>query len=130
MTDYSELPQVVRVIDEHTIVINRGKGSGVKPGANYLIFRLGDSISDPATGDELGVLEVVIGRVRTTHVQEKMSTLESTMTEVVPGTIRRITRQGGLLVGFGGPTQEEIEEGKEVRSMPIGAQVGDYARPV
>ena len=131
MTDYSKLPQVVHVIDGYTFVINRGKESKVMQDDNYLIFRLGNSIFDPTTGDDLGVLEVVVGRARTTHVQEKISTLESTITKVVPGKIRRVTRQSWGIVGsFTSPSEEEFEEGKEVQRMPIDVQIGDYARPV
>lgn len=131
MTDYSELPQVVHVNDERTFVINRGTESGVELGMNFLIFRLGDSISDPTTGEDLGVLEIVVGRARISHVQERMSTLESTMTKVVPGTTRRITRHGGgLLRSFEGRVQEDVEEGREVIRLSIAAEVGDYARPV
>lgn len=130
MTDYSKLPRVIHLIDEYTFVINRGKDSDGMQGDNYLIFRLGQSIFDPTTGDDLGVLEVVIGRARATHVQEKISTLESTIKQVVPGQIRRITRQSGGFISSFVPAEEEIEEGKEVRRMPIDVQLGDYARPV
>ena len=130
MTDYSKLPQVAHLIDKYTFVINRGKISGVMQGDNYLIFRLGGSISDPTTEDDLGVLEVVVGRARVTHVQEKISTLESTTTKVVPGKIRRVTRPSAGLISLVSPAEEEIEEGKEVRRIPIDVQIGDYARPV
>ncbi len=130
MTDYSKLPQVVHLIDQYTFVINRGKDSDAKQGDNYLIFRLGESLFDPTTGDDLGVLEVVIGRARAIHVQEKISTLDSTITKVMPGKIRRVTRQAGGFISAFIPAEEEIEEGKEVLKMPIDVQIGDYARPV
>ena len=131
MTDYDELPQVVHVSDERTFVINRGSEGGVEAGANYLIIRLGEHISDPETGEDLGALEIVVGRARTSHVQPRMSTLESTMTRVEAGKTRRIKRHaGGLLRGFEGPVQEEVEEGREVVPLSIDAKVGDYARPV
>ncbi len=130
MADYSELPKVVYVPDKRSFVINRGSEAGVKQHQNYLIFRLGERISDPTTGEDLGMLEIVVGRARTVHVQEKMATLESTMTKTVPGNIRKISRRGGGILTMGLPVHEEIEEGKEVESVPIDAQVGDYARPV
>ena len=131
MTDYSELAKVAHVADDHTFVINRGTNAGVELGANFLIFRLGERISDPATGEDLGTLEMVIGRARTIHVQDKIATLESTMTKTVPGKIRRVTRQGGSFFGsFGGPQHEEIEEGKKIHKVHIDTQVGDYARPI
>ena len=131
MTDYSKLPQVVHLIDGYTFVINRGEDSGVMQGDNYLIFRLGESILDPTTGDDLGVLELVVGRARATHVQGRISTLESTITKVVPGQIRKVTRPAmGFISSLVSPAEEEIEEGKEVRRMPIDVQIGDYARPV
>ena len=130
MTDYKELPRVVYVPDERSLVINRGSESGVEHLQNYLIFRLGEQISDPTTGEDLGVLEVVVGRARTVHVQQKIATLESTMTVTVPGKIRRITRRSVGLLALGTPAHEEVEEGKEVKNVPIDAKVGDYARPV
>ena len=130
MTDYSELSRVVYVPDGSTFVINQGSESGVKERRNYLIFRLGERVSDPVTGEDLGVLEVVIGRAHTIHVQPKMATLESTMKNTVPGKIRRVTREAGGILSFGGPVREEVEEAKTVTSVPVDAQVGDYARPV
>lgn len=129
MVDYSKLPQVAHLLDEYTFVINQGEEAGVKLGDNYLIFRLGDNVSDPATGDDLGTLEVVVGRAQVAYVQEKISTLKSSMKEVVPGKTRRIIHRGGLGSAVF-PTKEEVEEGREVHNIAINAQVGDYARPV
>ena len=129
MTDYEELARVAGVIDNYTFVINRGTSSGVGVGDNYLVFGLGDAIMDPDSGEDLGVLEIVKGRARVLHVQERVSTLESALTRTIPGKIRRVTRTGGGILSFGSPTEEEIEEGKEVRKLAIEVAIGDLARP-
>lgn len=69
---------VAKVIDEYTVVINRGSSDGVKVGDIYKVFYLSDEdIIDPETGESLGKLEFVVGNGVVTNVQTKMSTLES-----------------------------------------------------
>ena len=128
--DYEQLAKVAQVIDRFTFVINDGANDSVTVGQHYLIFRLGDTILDPDTGDNLGRLEVVVGRARVTHVQERIATLESAETQIIPGTVRRIKRQGsGLLSALGGvPNEEEVEEGRETSKAPIEVLLGDFAR--
>ena len=129
---YDDLAKVATVIDMSTFVINRGAKDGVEINQNYLIFYLGDEILDPGTGDNLGRLEVVRGRARVTHVQERIATLESAEVKVVPGQVRRIKRQRrGLLYPLGNaPDVEEVEEGRETRKIGLDVSVGDFARRI
>lgn len=129
---YKDTAKVARKIDAFSFVINRGSDHGMEVGINCLIFRLGDNINDPDTGEDLGKLELIRGRARIVHVQEKISTLKSTDKETTPGTIRKIRREGatGLWAFAGGPREEEIEEGKEIREKPIDVQIGDMVRPI
>ena len=129
---YKEVTKVASKIDAYSFVINRGSDYGIKVGEVYLVFRLGDNISDPITGEDLGKLELVRGRARVVHVQKMISTLESIDNETIPGKIRRIRRQGtiGLWSLASGPREEEIEDGREVRKRPIDVQIGDMVRPI
>lgn len=126
---YKELAQVVAIVDEYKIAINRGAEHGVKLGANFLIFGLGNRLTDPQTGEDLGILEVVRGRAKVVHVQEKLATLESSEVTQIPGTVRKFKRDSwsALLAGAG---IEEIEEGAKSRMAEIAAKVGDIARPI
>ena len=129
---YSNLAKVAQRIDGYKFVINRGSAHGINVGDQFLVFCLGDNISDPDTGEDLGALEIVKGRARVAHVQEKISTLESSEKETIPGTIRKVRRKPGycLLALAIGPREEEIEEGTEVRRRTISVEVGDMVRPI
>lgn len=73
--------KVVRVIDGLTIVINRGEAEGVTFENKFLIYRLGEEIIDPDTNESLGVLELVCGEGKPTHIQEHMTTLHTSKTK-------------------------------------------------
>ena len=130
---YSELAKIVKIVDEYKFVINRGSSDNVKLGANFLVFRLGDNVIDPLTNEDLGKLEEVRGRARVIHVQERMSTLESTETKFIPGTKKKIRRDGGtafrMLYG-GGAQVEEIEDGGKTIRVKIDFEIGDLLRPI
>jgi hypothetical protein len=68
---------VVAVINSREIVINRGTADGVRAGARFLVYRMGNEIFDPATNESLGTLEIVLGTGFVSHVQEKMATIVS-----------------------------------------------------
>ncbi|MTJ05899.1 MAG: hypothetical protein FH759_14615 [Sediminimonas qiaohouensis] len=121
----AQLARVVHANDEYQYVINRGSSNGVDIGDRYLVFGLGDEIVDPDTGESLGTLEIVRGKARIIHVQEKMSTLESIETEDVGGR-KRIIKGGGLAI-LG--SQEIVEDVRE-QLRPLDAQVGDFAKPI
>ncbi len=65
--------KIAKIVDEQTVVINRGSEAGVRDGMKFAIFSGGDAVTDPDTGESLGTWEVVKGCVKTTHVQEKLS---------------------------------------------------------
>ena len=121
---------VVHVVDEYRVVINRGSEQGVKIGDTYLIYSVGPDLTDPDTGESLGALELVKGRVVVRHVQEKISTSECIEFDEVPGRRKIIRRDGSginsLLLGLG--QREEIEEGPERSQRPLGAEKGDLAK--
>lgn len=127
-TTYEKLAKVVFVIDEQKVAINRGQEDGVQMGDKFLIFRLGEQIVDPDTGDNLGQLEIVIGRARVAHVQDRLSTLESISTKNIPGRKRIIKKTGTIaLLGIG---EEEIEENPSTVIQDLDAAQGDLAKPI
>lgn len=75
--------KVVQVLNEMEIVVNLGKVHGVEDGDEILVYRLGNEIIDPDTGENLGKLEYVIGHGTVLHAQEKMSTVISSDYELI-----------------------------------------------
>ena len=69
---------VVKVIDDYRVVINRGSNHKIKLGQRFLIYKLEETETvDPLTNESLGNLEIVKGTGKVTHIQEKMSTIET-----------------------------------------------------
>jgi curli biogenesis system outer membrane secretion channel CsgG len=56
------------------IYLNVGKRNGVNPGDSFLVYRPGERIVDPGTGEVLGSEEEQIGMVRISQIKEKFST--------------------------------------------------------
>ncbi len=55
------------------IFINLGTRNGVNAGDSYTVYRKGEALIDPDTGEELGASETKIGSLKVTSVQEKYS---------------------------------------------------------
>lgn len=127
--DYEEYARVARQIDEYRCVLNRGAQDEIESGEQFLIFRVGDMVVDPVTGEELGNLEIVIGKVRVIHVQDRICTVESNEKLITRGDRRIIKRLGGL-AAFAGATTEEVEDRPREEMKVLDAQHGDYAKPI
>ena len=65
--------KVAGILSDEKVVLNVGSEDGVKKGMEFVIFIESDHIIDPETGDDLGAIEMVKGRVKVYHVQDKMS---------------------------------------------------------
>ena len=65
--------RVARILNDRSIVINRGSGGGVREGMRFVVFTELDDVADPESGESLGRLELVKARVVASHVQEKMT---------------------------------------------------------
>ena len=65
--------KIAKIVDECTVIINRGSEAGIREGMKFAILAGGDAVADPDTGEALGTWEVVKDYVKTTHVQEKIS---------------------------------------------------------
>lgn len=69
--------RVIKVIDENSIVINKGIFDGIKDNMEFLIYDEGEEIFDPISGNSLGILENPKGTFKAIHVQEKMTRIVS-----------------------------------------------------
>lgn len=113
--------QIAEVLDKYTVVINRGREHGIKDDAKFKIVTLGEEIIDPETRTSLGRLEILKGKVKVLHVQEKITTLTSYVYEQEP-EVRKIARTG--LQYFGRETEEVSS--KEVLVTLKNPRVGDW----
>lgn len=109
--------------DNFSVVINKGDRDGVKKGMRFLIYKLGEELFDPDTCESLGMLEVICGEGRVTHVQEKMSTIMSAEIEVKHR--KRIQRP---VNSFLFSQSQEIDEPDEIKKPFNDASVSCYAR--
>ncbi len=48
---------------EGEVVINSGQEAGVKVGATFVVYRLGEEMKDPDTGESLGAEEAKVGTI-------------------------------------------------------------------
>lgn len=116
---------VAQVADHYNLVINKGYQHGVQIGMRFLIYSVSETeIMDPETGVSLGNLEIVKGTGTVTHAQEKMSTIRSDRTRLMPK--KTVVRRGNFVIGG----QEEIQE-HSTEVLPFsGANTGDKAKLV
>ncbi len=124
MTEEFTPYRVVELIDAYRCAINKGSDDGIQMGQRFLVYGLGKEIKDPDTGESLGVLEIVRGRGKVTHVQAKLATLETYEKEVQQG---KIIRKNPLFSAFG-TTTEEV--GSTVDKAFNDITVGDYVKPI
>lgn len=131
--------KVVSISDEFNVIINKGSESGIAIGDKFLIISLGEIIVDPDTQEELEQLEIVRGKAVVTHVQEKISTLQSCEYEKSPDEreIKKVTSRDGVarpgvlgrIYGLSDNPQDTVTEvikpGKEHLKELKEVQVGD-----
>ncbi len=116
---------IVKILDDFTLVINKGSEDGVKKGDTFLVYYVEpEELIDPVSGESLGNLEIVRGSGSVTHVQEKMATIKSNRTESGGRIIRRAT---GIIASVMGETIEHPER----QAIPFDdPMVGDFAKPI
>lgn len=69
----SEPPDIQHLTTFHTVYINWGEEDGVEVGDQFTIFRIGEPIFHPNTGDYLGVILRVLGKLKAEEVLAKSS---------------------------------------------------------
>jgi len=119
------LGKVVSVVNATTVVVNIGADQGVRSGQTFVVVGLGETITDPDTGEDLEQLELVRGRVEATHVQQKISTLTSIDVQRDPD-IKEIKRSASAALYSFGPTTESVRVGLDRTKPLISPKVGDY----
>ncbi len=124
--------KVVRVLNPFEVVVNLGSLAGVEKEDGFVVYAQGEELKDPDTGESLGVLEIVRGRARATHVQEKLTTLRSKETQSRPEETKRSKLRAPLedlsLSRFLGPDEEYVTRLVEVPAPFRNVSVGDLAR--
>ena len=106
--------KVIKVIDEYRVVINKGSESGITKNDRFLIYRLGQELTDPDTNENLGVLELVCGEGVPEHIQEKITTLRTAKTQVKK---TKTVVKHSPLSGYWGNTEETYDP--EVCEIPF-----------
>jgi hypothetical protein len=120
--------KVVKIINDSRIVINRGEEHGIRKGMKTLIYNLSDEeIKDLDTGESLGYLEIVKGTGVVTHIQPKISTIESDKKVNKTRTIISQRTLARLLITL--PEEEIVESSIEI--VPFeNPEVGDMVKPI
>src|ERR687889_277083 len=66
--------KVAKILGNHEIVINRGRGQGVRQGMLFEIFAPeGEEVWDPDTGETLGTVEDVKAKAEVTEVKDRLA---------------------------------------------------------
>ena len=119
--------RVAQVVDETTVVLNRGASDGVKSGQRFLLYALSQQeIVDPETGGSLGRLELVRGTGKVVHLQERLCTLAS---DILRPAERTVVHRKSPLFYLGDIQEETITPSREPAPLKD-VTVGDLARPI
>ncbi len=123
---------VVEVLNGYKVAINRGSLHKITIGQRFLIYILSnEEIIDPNSGETLGYLEIVKGRGKVTHVQEKMSTIESDEKETFSERIIKKPYTSPLAKALSlGFREEEVEIIKPSFIPFDDPQIGNKAKPI
>jgi hypothetical protein len=82
----SIFPVLVIRTDGRQIFLNRGEGGGVRVGETRALFKAGEALVDPSTGESLGAAETPLGRIKIVRVTARFSVAEPVGTlSAVPG---------------------------------------------
>ncbi|MTI15212.1 hypothetical protein [Sansalvadorimonas verongulae] len=127
--------KVVKVIDSHTVVINKGWDDGIKEDSRVLVYCLEDELFDPDSGESLGFLEIVKGTGKVVNAQERMATIKSDMVRNGGSRVRRpdanpiniaARLSSQLFVG----TEEIIEKDPDINVPFDYPHAGDFVKKI
>mgnify|MGYP001013394401 CR=1 FL=1 len=126
-TNNMDFALVVKVIDDSKIVINRGSEDGINLGQRFLIFTIeNEEIVDPKTKKSLGFLEIIRGTGIATHVQQKLTTIQSDKEKKSGRSI--IKRNFPSFTQFIG--QEEVVINPSETQPFDNPTIGDFVKPI
>ena len=106
---------VCDIISNRRVVLNKGARDGISKDDEFVVFNLGEEISDPKTGESLGILEKIKGKGEVIHVQDRMCTIETYEFDTVPAPTL---------------THSLFKTERKVYRNFVGVQRGDYARKI
>lgn len=64
--------KIVKIIDEHKVVVNGGSSSGVNEDDTFEVFEPGEEVFDPDSGLLLGTLDFIKAKLRVVDILPKM----------------------------------------------------------
>jgi len=76
--------KVAAILDRTTIIINRGALDGVSKGLKFYIYTELGPFNDPDTGEDLGTIKKVWGRVHVSNVADRLC-MARTEEHILPG---------------------------------------------
>ena len=122
--------KVAKIMDEYTVVINRGSEHRVEEDMRFVIYELGEEIKDPENDKSLGKFEHVKAKVEVVNVQEKFSTAKTyeTHTMTMPA-IQALALVRGQTMRNELPLDEETRAGLQKRPI-IYVKKGDLVRQI
>ena len=142
--------KVAKILGRGEIVINRGRGHGVRQGMLFEIFAPeGEEVWDPDTGETLGTVEDIKARAEITEVKDKLSVARLQPSADTPfgagfGEVQEnLQRMFGQMFGdnvqvrgfgMGGNDDDDTDDLESMLGGPLEdvskVQVGDAAREV
>lgn len=125
--------KVAKVLNATSVILAAGSDDGVKEGMEFVIYDLSETIHDPETGEDLGRLELIKGRVFAIHVQDRL-----TWAQTKSRTVGRVVDPRAGLAEFAlmkhSVTEVVSEQLKTADQTPITVdktvRVGDKVRSV
>ena len=73
--------KIAKIIDEYKVVVNAGSNDFIKENDTLEVYEPGQEVTDPDTGESLGTLDFVKGKLRVVDVFPKMCVCENRATE-------------------------------------------------
>lgn len=126
--------KIVRILDDHTVVLNVGRDAGVEGPMRFGIYTPYDSVIDPESGEDLGQYRRRKGVVVVQEIAPKFSVA------VAPAVTEEVVEETGGMIGFGMGTKKRTKvqrrelnvEYGQVSGLPTGdtVRVGDAVEQV
>jgi len=69
--------KIIKILDDKRVIVNLGYEVGIKKDMKFIIYNEGEEIIDPESNISLGRREIVKHKIKSIHIQEKFSIMES-----------------------------------------------------
>ncbi len=126
--------RIVRILDDHTVVLNVGSEAGVEGRMRYAIYTPYDTVTDPETGEDLGSYRRRKGAVVVQEIAPRFCVAAA------PAVTEEIVEEVGGILGFGPSRTKRTKVQKrelnidydQVKGLPTGdtVRVGDIVEQV